>query len=106
MSEALHKSKYMTSIALPLSTDALTPLQKATKLVRHNLPLMKLCWLSQITFSSYLYVVSHVFQQDQFHDLPRHRCKAHWPVVPQVFLSPFLKVENCVSLYPVTGDFI
>ena len=35
----------MTSLALPLST----PSQKTTRLVRQDLPLVKPCWLSQIT---------------------------------------------------------
>ncbi|KAK4825966.1 hypothetical protein QYF61_003535 [Mycteria americana] len=32
-----------------LSTDVVTPSQKAARLVRQDLPLVKLCWLSQIT---------------------------------------------------------
>ena len=39
----------MTSIALPLSTDVVIPSQKATRLVRQDLPLEKPCWLSHIT---------------------------------------------------------
>jgi len=37
----------MTSIALPLSTDAVTPSYKAIKFVRHDLPLVKPCWFTR-----------------------------------------------------------
>ncbi|KAK4827741.1 hypothetical protein QYF61_021202, partial [Mycteria americana] len=49
MSKALQKSRQTTSIALSLSTDVVTPSQKATRLVRQDLPLVKPCWLSRIT---------------------------------------------------------
>jgi len=39
-------------VALPLSTDVVTPSQKAARLVRQDLPLVKPCWLSQITSPS------------------------------------------------------
>lgn len=42
----------MTSIALPLSTNAITPSQRATRWVGHDLPLVEPCWVSQITHSS------------------------------------------------------
>jgi len=42
----------IASAALPLSTGVVTALQKATGLVRHDLPLVKPCLLSQITFLS------------------------------------------------------
>jgi len=42
----------LTSIALPLSTDAVTPSQQATRLVRQDLHLVKPCWLSQNTSPS------------------------------------------------------
>lgn len=35
-------------VTLPSSTNAVTPLWKATRLVRHDLPLVRLCWLSLI----------------------------------------------------------
>ena len=50
MSKASQMSRYMTSVALPLFTVVVTPSQKATRLVRQDLPLVKPCWLSQITF--------------------------------------------------------
>ena len=49
MSKALQLSRQMTFIALPLSTGAVTPSQKAMRLVRQDLPLVKPYWLSQIT---------------------------------------------------------
>ena len=54
MSKALQKSRQMTSVAFPLSTNAITPSQKATRQVRHYLSFMKQCWLP------------HVFQEDLF----------------------------------------
>ena len=50
MSKKLHKYRQMTSVALLLSTNAIAPSQR---LVRHDLPLLKLCWLSHITSSSH-----------------------------------------------------
>ncbi|GAB0210109.1 highly reducing polyketide synthase PKS6 [Grus japonensis] len=60
VSNALHKSREMMSVALPLSTDDVNPSEKATKFVRHDLPLVKPCWLSPITslFSMCLSIVS------------------------------------------------
>lgn len=42
-------SRWMTSVALSLSTVVITPSHKATRLVRHPLHLVKLCWLSWTT---------------------------------------------------------
>jgi len=36
------------------------------------------------------HVIKYVIQEDLFHDLPRLRGEAHWPVVPWVLLPPFL----------------
>ena len=36
-------------VAHPLSTNVVTPSEKDTKLVRHDLPLVKPCWLSPVT---------------------------------------------------------
>jgi len=51
-------------------------------------------------------LVSHmpscIFQKDLIHDLHRHEGKAHWPVVPQIFLSPFLKNRSDISLFLIT----
>ncbi|GAB0203604.1 hypothetical protein GRJ2_002826000 [Grus japonensis] len=60
VSNALHKSRQMMSVALPSSTNAVTPSQKATKFARHDLPLVKPCWLSPVTslFSKCLSIVS------------------------------------------------
>jgi len=38
MSKALQKSTEIIFVALPLSTDVVTPSEKATRLVRQNLP--------------------------------------------------------------------
>lgn len=49
VSNVLHKSRQMASVDLLLSNPVM-PLQKVTKFVRHDLPLVKPCWLSPITF--------------------------------------------------------
>lgn len=49
MSNALHNSREMASVTLPLSTSAVTlSLKFATEFVKHDLPLVKPCWLSPI----------------------------------------------------------
>lgn len=45
------------------------------------------------------------FHKDLFHDIPRHRGDVHQSVVPQVFLSIFLKNRSDISFFPVTRDF-
>lgn len=50
MSKYLHKyfeSREITSIALSLSINVATPSQKAIRFARHDLLLVKMCWLSQ-----------------------------------------------------------
>lgn len=42
-------SQKMTSVALPLFTDAVIPLLKATRLVKQDLLLVKPCWFSHVT---------------------------------------------------------
>ena len=42
-------ARKMTSIPLLLPTDSVISSQKATRLVKQDLPLIKSCWLSQIT---------------------------------------------------------
>ncbi|KAK4827886.1 hypothetical protein QYF61_022309, partial [Mycteria americana] len=49
VSKALQKCRETTSIALPLYIDVVTPSEKATRLVRQDLPLVKPCWLSRVT---------------------------------------------------------
>jgi len=60
MSEALHKSRQTTLVAFLLSTEAITPLQRANRLVRHNLSLMKHYWLSRITSLSHTCLRMHI----------------------------------------------
>lgn len=52
VAKTLQESMYMTSIALCLFTDAVTPFYKAIRLVRHSLLLKKPCFLSLITLST------------------------------------------------------
>lgn len=68
MSETFQNSRQMTCVgtdvclqqALHLSTDGVTPSQRATGLVRQDLCLVKLCWVSHIPslFSMYLSTAS------------------------------------------------
>ena len=78
ISKVPHRSRKTISIALPLSTDAVTPSWKAIGLVRHDLPLVKLCYC----LTSHHLLVSLSFQKDLFHDLPMCSHEAHWLVVP------------------------
>ena len=55
MSKTLYMSR-QTFVALPLSAIAVTVLKKAARLVRHDLPLLKPCWLSHTTSSSHVCV--------------------------------------------------
>lgn len=59
VSKALHKSTDMRSVSLSTSINV-SPFQKDTKIDRHDLPLVKPYWLSQITylFSTCLNIVS------------------------------------------------
>lgn len=65
----------LTSVALPLSTDAVTPSQEASRLIRHDQPSVRLCWLSLITSTSRMLL--NLFQEDLLHNLPRRRREAH-----------------------------
>ena len=101
MSKSLQKSRQITSYAFPLSTDAVTSSQKVTILVRHNLPLVKPCWLSWITrlFSCALTCLTG----GSVPDLPRHRGVVHQPVVPHVLLPFFLVNGSMFPFFPSTG---
>ena len=102
MPEPLQKTSQITSrlpsVALPLSTSAVTTLQKVITLIRHNPPLVKLHWLSWITSSSHI-----CFNIASWRILPD--IGAQQPVIPWVFLSPFLKNGNDFSFFPVTVVF-
>lgn len=100
MSGALQKSKLRTWVALSLPTNV----QKATKLVRHYLPSVKPYWLSQIISLSHM---CFSISSRRIHGMifPGTRGAAHQLVVPQIFLSPFLKYGSVLSLFPVSRDF-
>lgn len=70
---------------LHLSNETTTPSlsQKDTILIRNNLLLVKLHWLSHLTCAS------TSFQYDPFHNLSRQRHEAQWPVIRL----------HCVCLY-------
>ena len=63
--------------------------------------LVKPCWLLQITSMS-----SMCLNTASRRTCSIQRCEAHWPVVPWVFLSPFLKNGSDVSLFSVTGNLV
>lgn len=98
------KPRYMTSVSLLLLTFADTPSYRATRLVRHNLSLVKLRWLPSIT--SLLITCLNTEDEDVPHDLPSHRGDAQQSVAASVlFLSPLFKNENNVFLFSVNQDF-
>ena len=68
VSKALLESRQMTLVTFLLSTDAITPSSKATRLVRHDPPLMKLAVSDHMLIPD---VIKHVVQEDLSHDLPR-----------------------------------
>lgn len=82
MSSASHKSRQMVPIALPLLTNTVTPSWKATKIVRHDLPLEAI--LDITNFLSVLCVPQHNFQEDPLYDFAslESRCETDRSVVP------------------------
>jgi len=68
-------------------------------LVRHDLFLVKPSWLSWIMSSSHM-CLNIASEDDLFHDFSRHRCEAHWSVVPWVLFLPFLKNGSNIFLFP------
>ena len=103
----------MIPVALPLFTDTVVSPQKATGLIRYNLPPVKPCWLSQITLPSMCINISS--GGDLLYDLSKQRREVHWPVVPWVlllllflFCFVFLRKRERKSdapLFSVTRDF-
>ena len=75
----------MTSVTLPLSTDAVTPSQKATRLVKQDLLLVLLYLL--LVFQ----VPYHSFQEDMFHYLPWQRGETDRSVVLSVIFFTLFK---------------
>jgi len=63
VSNRLHKSRFLTSVALPLSTYTIMPSQKPTKFVRYNLSLVKPCWLPPIISSLFSMCLSKSFKR-------------------------------------------
>lgn len=98
MSKALLKSRQMTSMALLLFTDTVTPSQKATRLVRQDLPSVKPCYLSHITSISSMCLS---FQEDLLHDFPQNRGEADRLVIPWVI--PFFKVGVMLPFFQSLG---
>ena len=76
----------MIIVVLPLSIDAVTPSEKATRLVKQDLP-----W--------------HSFQEDLLRYLPWHRGETDRSVVLGVILFSLLENKCNVAFFPVTSDF-
>lgn len=91
------KFRWMTSVAFPLSTDAIISLWKATKLVRHDVLFLSL----SSSLSSMCFDVS---SKGMFHDFTG--CGVRLVVAssqdPPFFT--FFQNESGVFLFPVTGD--
>ena len=81
--KTLQKSRYMTSVAFPLSTDYISPSSMPPE-AQSAIVEAVLAVLNHLLISC---VPWHVFQQDLLHVLPRQRHEAYQPVVPWVFLS-------------------
>lgn len=81
----------MTSVAFFLSTDRVTPSQKATGLVRQGLLWVKLCWLSQTTSLSSV-CLSTAFRRICSMAFPG--TEADRAVVSRVLLSTFIDGFN------------
>ena len=83
----------MTSVALPLSTDAI--------IFHHRTPLdwsRTIYGEAMLAVSDHLFIPHvplHLFQEDLFRDLSRHRHEAHRFVVPLPTLSKKLTALNC-----------
>lgn len=88
----------MTSVAVPLSTSAANLSQKGTRLVRYDLPMVKLCWLYQITSLSCM-CLNISSRRICSKILPG--TEAHQPVVSWIFFSLFLKNGSDVSCFSV-----
>ena len=97
----LSKSKYTTSTAFSLSTKSHTSSKNSSRFVRHDLPLVKPCWLLQITLflSKKLW---HALLDHSFHYLTCNRSKTHWSVVTRWASSAsFFKQGNYNRILPV-----
>jgi len=84
----------MTSVALPLSTDAVTPSSlhgEAMFGCLFNLPVF--------------HVLQHIFQEDLCHALTIHGGEADWSVVPRALLFTLSENGYDPSLSLVTGNF-
>jgi len=96
----------MTSIGLPLSTDLVTPSYKATSLVSQDLPLMKPCWLSQITSLSSL-SLSIAFRRICSTIFPGTEVRLTSQSFPGPCFLPFLKMGAVFPFYaPVHHSYI
>lgn len=91
----------MTSAALPLSTDGVTPSGKATGLVRQGCAFAK----AVLNHFPVLQEPQHSSQEDLFCDFPRNRGEADRSGVPRLLLSTFLKNFLHLSHFPITKDF-
>ena len=95
----------MTSVNLPLSSDAVTSIVEGHQISQAQTVLGE----TVLAVSDHLlvsHVPEHSFQKDQFHDLPRYRVRLTGLFFSEVFLSVFLKDGSDCSLFPVTEDFV
>ena len=78
-------------------------LWKATKLVRHNLPLVKPCWLPLIHLCVF-HMLQHNFQKELFHNLTGH-WEADWSIILRILIIALFKNGYYIPFSPVTEDF-
>jgi len=75
--------------------------QRATRLVKHDFPLVNPCWLLLTIF-----LLGDDIQNKLFYQLPRHGCEADWPVVFQLLLlASFLKSGVTVVFFQSLGTY-
>lgn len=90
------------SAALPLSARAVTPLQKVTKSVRYNSPLVKPCWISPVTS---LFSTCHSILSRRICSLTLlSRDETDYLVVLWIFLSPLVKNRCYMPLSQTLGN--
>jgi len=94
----------MISVALLLSTNVVSLAEKTTRLVRHNLSLMKPSYLS-LNHLPVFHILQNHFQKDLFHDLIWPRDEADWLVDLMVLLSTLFKNKCDIPFSPITEDF-
>jgi len=73
-------------------------------LVKHDFPLMNLCWLLLITFFSSLQLLGDGIQNKLLHHLYRDGGEVDWPVVSWILLLALFEDWSDIGCPPAFGD--